>query len=147
MDTAHTQFYPLVLVVGSSGVGKTKALQTVADRTGLPYINVNLQLSQRLLPLISRQRALNATTVLEDMITDVGRTILLDNLEMLFHPSLQLDPLPCLQQLARRTNTTIVATWNGSIEHGRLEYAEPGHPEWRQYPAVEFLWVQAERAA
>jgi hypothetical protein len=55
--------------------------------------------------------------------------VLLDNLELLFDISLKLDPLRCLQDLAR--DKTIVAAWNGTVTAGHLTYATPDHPEYR----------------
>jgi len=139
---APEQYYRLILVVESAGAGKTEALRELSGRHGFPYINVNLELSQRLLHLNARQRSLRVAPELEALAVQKPGTVLLDNLEMLFDPALQIDPLSGLQRMSR--NTTIVATWNGTIINSQLRYADPGHPEYRRYPVVDFLLAHAE---
>jgi hypothetical protein len=70
------------------------------------------------------------------------QTVLLDNLEVLFDSSLQVHPLRCLQDLARRR--TVVATWNGTMTGGHLTYAAPDHPEYRRYPIDDRIVVYPE---
>jgi hypothetical protein len=137
---APEQYYRLVLVVGLTGTGKTEALRDISARHNFPYVNVNLELGERLLHLNARQRSLGAFRELEQIVAKDSQVVLLDNLEMLFDPALQIDPLFCLQRPSR--NTTIVAAWNGAIVEHQLRYAEADHPEYRRYPAVDFLAVQ-----
>jgi hypothetical protein len=65
--------------------------------------------------------------------------VLLDNIEILFDPSLQQDPLRLLLNLSR--NRTLVVSWNGQIKNNILSYAEPGHPEYRRYSVENFLII------
>jgi hypothetical protein len=140
IDQAAMLYHRLILVVAPSGAGKTKALQEIAKRTGFRCINVNLELSQRLLDLTERQRILQIFRVLSDIVgKDDEQVVLLDNTEVLFDVSLKQDPLRCLQGLSRQT--TVVAAWNGTIEHGYLIYAAPDHLEYRRYPAGDVLVV------
>lgn len=137
------QYHRLLLVVSPSGTGKTDALREVAEQTGTRYINVNLELSRRLLELTQRQRKLFTPRLLEDIVgQDIDQIVLLDNLEVLFDPSLQLHPLRCLQDLARRR--TVVAAWNGTLTRGHLTYATPDHPEYRRYPIDDITVVSPE---
>jgi hypothetical protein len=132
-------YHRLILVVALLGAGKTAALQEVAKHTGYHYINVNLELSRCMLELTQRQRQLQVSRLLQSIIrTSHAQAVLLDNLELLFDVSLKLDPLRCLQDLAR--DKTIVAAWNGTITAGHLTYATPDHPEYRRY-ALEDLVV------
>lgn len=134
----------LALLVGPAGVGKTAVLQAVSDRTGAALINLNLELSRRLLELSARDRVLQLYATLADVIrespTDV---VLLDNIEMLFDVTLEQDPLRLLQSLARQK--TVVAAWNGCVEGGRLTYAAPEHAEYRSFRASGLLVVDAAR--
>jgi hypothetical protein len=137
------QYYRLLLAVSPSGTGKTAALQEVAAQTGTHYMNVNMELSRRLLALTQRQRKLFTPRLLENIVgSDDDQRVLLDNLEVLFDPSLQLHPLRCLQDLARRR--TVVAAWNGTLTSGHLTYATPDHPEYRRYPIDAPLVVSPE---
>lgn len=139
-------YYRLTLVVATRGSGKTAALQDVATRLGVPVINVNLELSRRMLDLTARQRALQIPRLLEEIAVQTGGEItLLDNLEILFDVTLGQDPLRLLQRLSRQH--IVVATWNGSIAHGYMTYAVPGHVEYRRYPIQDFLVVSAEATA
>jgi len=139
-------YYRLILVVAPSGVGKTQVLREVAARTGSHYINVNLELSRRLLDFTERQRALQVSRVLSDIVgKDDEQIVLLDNTEVLFDISLKQDPLRCLQGLSR--HRTVVAAWNGTIEHGYLIYAAPDHPEYHRYPAGDLLVVSPHASA
>jgi hypothetical protein len=125
--------------VAPAGAGKTVALREVAQYTGYRYINVNLELSRCMLELTQRQRQLQVPRLLQDIIrTSHDQVVLLDNLEILCDVSLKLDPLRCLQDLAR--DQTIVAAWNGMVAAGHLTYATPDHPEYRRY-ALEDLVV------
>lgn len=136
-------YHRLVLVVAPSGSGKTSALKEVRQSLGAPLINVNLEISRRMLELTTRQRALQASRLLEDILRqNRSDVVLLDNIEILFEKSLEQDPLRLLQGLSR--NRTIVATWNGEIGDNYLIYAAPDHPEYRRYSCQDLQVVTQE---
>ena len=140
---ADELYHRLMLVVAPAGAGKTTALQDVQERIGAPLINVNLDLSRRMLDLTERQRALQLPRLLREVINDTaGEVVLFDNIEILFDVSLKQDPLRLLQGLSR--NKTVVAAWNGSIDGDHMIYAVPDHPEYRRYMVRDFLVASPE---
>lgn len=146
VERAALLYHRLVLVVGPAGTGKTSALRLLQDRSGAPLVNVNLELSRRMLVLTRRQRILRVSRLLQE-ITDLGGgdMVLLDHLEVLFDFGLRQDPLRLLQGLAR--HRIVVAAWSGAATGGFLTYAAPGHPEHRRYPIRDFLVARMEEAS
>ncbi|HPB88440.1 MAG TPA: BREX-3 system P-loop-containing protein BrxF [Thermotogota bacterium] len=143
IEQAAKLFFRLVLLVAPAGSGKTAALQDVHERMTVPLINVNLELSRRMLDLTERQRALQLPRLLAAIVGASGAgVVLLDNIEVLFDISLKQDPLRLLQGLSR--NKTVVAAWSGSIDGEHMVYATSDHPEYKRYPLQDFLVVNPE---
>lgn len=139
-------YHRLVMLVAPAGAGKTAALQDVHERTAAPLVNVNLELSRRMLDLTERQRALQLPRLLAEIVgASAADVVLLDNIEVLFDVSLKQDPLRLLQGLSR--NKTVVAAWSGSIDGEHMVYATPDHPEYKRYPLRDFLVVNPEAVA
>jgi len=138
IQQAASQYFRLVILAGAPGSGKTAALQAVAKKLGCELVNVNLELSKRMLELTRTQRVRQVERLLKEIIAaQAGDVVLLDNLEILFDTGLEVEPLRLLQVSSR--NRTIVATWNGSYRDGTLTYAEPGHPEFVQFKQTEAI--------
>jgi DNA polymerase III delta prime subunit len=142
LHAADGQYHHLVLLAGQSGSGKTRMLHKVAEDLGTSVININLALSHELLDLTNRQRSLRAASILDQIVDKAGSPVVLDNLEILFDRELKQDPLRLLQGISR--NRSVVASWNGIVDSGRLMYAEPGHPEYRCYEQVDALIVNMD---
>ena len=139
-------YHRLVMLVAPAGAGKTAALQDVHERTMAPLVNVNLELSRRMLDLTERQRALQLPRLLAEIVgASAADVVLLDNVEVLFDVSLKQDPLRLLQGLSR--NKTVVAAWSGSIDGEHMVYATPDHLEYKRYPLRDFLVVNPEAVA
>jgi hypothetical protein len=146
IDQAAELYHRLVMLVAPTGAGKTAALQDVHERTAAPLVNVNLELSRRMLDLTERQRALQLPRLLAEIVgASAADVVLLDNVEVLFDVSLKQDPLRLLQGLSR--NKTVVAAWSGSIDGEHMVYATPDHPEYKRYPLRDFLVVNPEAVA
>ena len=155
LTAARELYHRLILVVTPPGGGKTTALSASQAKTSSPLLNVSLELSKRLLELTERQRKLQASRALGQLVSKAaavasedgpdrgGGTVLLDNIELLFDASLALDPLRLLEEISR--NWTLVVAWPGRVEEGWLIYARPGHPEYRRY-AVGDLMIVAPKA-
>lgn len=140
IEEAPKHYNRLVLVVAPPGSGKTSALQSISRTLDAPLLNLNLQMCRNLLDLTPRQKSLRLPAILVEVVDSTkGDVVLLDNIEILFEPSLEQDPLRLLQGISR--NRTIVASWGGMLRDGRLIYATPGHPEYRSYEASGFLTV------
>ena len=139
LDEAKKQYYRLVLLVGESGSGKSAVLHKVADEFGIDVININLLISANLLELTAKQRALRLPDILNQIVDNSQSTVVLDNLEILFDKNLKQDPLRLLQGISR--NRSVVASWNGSNDSGKLIYAESGHPEYKSYELDNLIIV------
>lgn len=141
-------YHRLLLVVGRAGAGKTQALESVCARIDAPLVNVGLHLAQRLHEVTVRQRSRRVQDLLEALVGSVDNgcdVVLLDNIEVLFDPGLQQDPLRLLQGASR--SRTVVVAWPGTLRDGTLRYAAPPHREYREYPAHDLLTVALEHGS
>lgn len=146
IEQVASQYFRLVILVGAPASGKTTALQSVGQKLGCQVLNVNLELSKKMLELTRTQRSRQVERLLKEVIaSEPGDVVLLDNLEILFDTALELQPLRLLQVLNR--NRTIVASWNGSFQGGTLIYAEPGHPEFMQFKQPEAVVITVGKSA
>lgn len=136
IDQASASFNRLVLLVGPGQNGKTTLLRQLSEAHGCPILNVNLRISQALLELPRSKRPRQVDRLFGELIDGCeGELVLLDDLEVLFDTTLQLDPLRLLKLHSR--NKTLVASWNGAFQNGALNYAEPDHPEYKSYRDIE----------
>jgi hypothetical protein len=110
----------------------------VHKRTDAPLINVNLELSRRMLELTERQRALQLPRLRSETVNaGQNHLILLEDIELLLDVSLEQDPLRLLKGLSR--NKTLVEAWKGSVGNGYLIYSRPDHPEYKRI-RYEIFW-------
>lgn len=123
----------LILIIGAPRAGKTALLQALAKNRGISVLSVGSELSKRLSVVPQRQRHLQTMTILRELAEQhaTGDLLLMDNIELLFDRSLQLDPIDLLKRHAHVKR--VVAVWPGDLRDGRLTYAEMGHPEHQDY--------------
>ena len=138
---ANDLYFRLVVLAGSPRSGRARVLRRVAERTGGRWLNLNLELSRRLLKLdlTAKQRALRLPQVLEDLLGEYGSPVMICHIEILFDPAFKQDPMRLLGQLSRRR--TIVCAWSGVIEEGFLIHGEPGHREYQRCSTEELVLV------
>jgi len=139
LKAAEELYHRLVLIVGKSDTGKTFVVRNLAKLYDVEPININLRLSKELLELTEKQRQLKLSEILAQAVNCNGNKVFLDNIEILFDVELKQDPLRLLQGLSR--NLTIVSSWNGTFDKGKLTYAEPSHREYRSYDLTDTLVV------
>lgn len=103
-------------------------------------IALSEQLCGHLLPLSRRERALKTPDIIVQMINSTGSDVVwLDRIQILFEPSLELDPLRQLQELARLK--PIIAIWPGQITKQFLTFSNPGKSDYQSYSLNELANV------
>jgi hypothetical protein len=126
INTAHRQYYRLVLVLGDFSA--PDLVRDAANANGASALNLSLALSRHLVELAPAQRSVAANNFLNNLVRQAAadhNVLYLTNLELLFEPSLK-------RNLAR--NATIVAAFNGRTANSQLFYAEQNHPEYQIFP-------------
>jgi len=111
-------------------------LPRLAQQLHFPLIPLSLCLSEALLEYPHSRQPRMAGMLLERLVSGYEETVVgLHQIELLFLPQLQLEPLRLLEQLSR--NKVLIVSWPGQYEAGCLIYAEPWHPEYRRYPETD----------
>ncbi len=140
---AEERYYRIILFVAPSESGKSEILDDISKKIGAPIINVSLELTKLMLDLTKRQRAFHFSKIFNQIINKINNDILiLNNLEILFDPIFEQDPLRLLQMSSR--NKTLIISWCGTVENDRLIYAIPSHPEYRKYPIGELIVIRPD---
>ena len=122
----------LILLVASSGKGKTQVLRKYAAENGLPLLSLSLLITKAIQAGLQPEKLIG---YLRQELEGLGEVVLLDNLEVLFQPDLKLQVLQLLKLLSKER--TIIAAFPGRVIDGSLVYAEASHPEYKVFSQYE----------
>ncbi|MEK5299788.1 BREX-3 system P-loop-containing protein BrxF [Bacillus sp. FSL R10-2201] len=116
------------------------SVKKFAENHSLPYINVNIEMSQLIRDVPINSRTYRIAEAFQQLIDkDQNDVICLDYYELLFEPSLAIDPLLLIKNSSR--NKTLIISWRGTISGNTFIYAEPGHPEYKKYRVQDALII------
>lgn len=144
---AHDR-HKLILVLGNFGAGKTQLLQTASAATEGAYLNLNLTLTERLRHL-SRSRYNDGVTVhaeidrLCDELSQHGRPLFVDNVELLFSPELgKVNPVDTFKRIARQRPVVLAlpARRDGSY----AEYSTIGRADYLRMEIGDYIILDLE---
>ena len=110
------------------------------DEYNCPSLNVSEDLSKELLSVQTRKRSKFVRWWLKNRLSDIEEEpAICTNIDLLFEPSLKLDPLHLLRQIGHRQK--IIVLWSGGFENNTLSYAQPKHAHYAtwQNPEVD-IW-------
>ena len=131
----------LILIVGKPGSGKSKVMRELATNRGWKYIDCQVLITDELLELVPKVRGREAPHIFADTLSrERADVILLDGLQMLFRPVINIEPLPLLRQLSKKYK--IVAAWPGLYENGKLSFQELGQAEPNYYDATDLKIIE-----
>lgn len=122
----------LVLIVNSTeqGIWPSQLSEKIT------LFELSEQLCENLLPLSRGDRSRKAPDILTQMLNRItSEVVWMDRIQTLFEPSLELDPLRQLQELARIK--PIIAIWPGQITEHFLTFSVPGRADYQSYTANE----------
>lgn len=92
-----------------------------------PVFNVGQKMSEALLNVKPESRSERIPDIFRELI-DEYMMVNLEHIEILFTPSLKMDPVAMLLSLCR--NKKICVVWPGKIQGEHLIYEEIGNPEY-----------------
>lgn len=123
-------YYPCCLLVSRDVAVLAQATVEVKRLFSWQVISIDDVVCEKLLPLSVTARAAQVDRLINIALQtyEPGPLLVIDT-DVLFEPSLQLDPLLLFQRASRQL--PLVVTWAGSFEQGRLNYAVPEHAHYR----------------
>ena len=118
------QYYKMMFVIF-----KNYSIETFSSKlTDTRILNINLQLSEKLLVIPSKDYYWHVTEFLLSFMDDDKTLYILNHIDILFDPVLAIQPISVLENISRQRK--IVVVWPGEYREGKLFYAEPQHPEY-----------------
>ena len=131
-------FYRCVLLVNPDVVRLGTCVRGLADDTGWPVLSLGPTVARALLSSSPRQRPGSAQRIVRELLGEAAPgPLICSDIDLLFEPSLALDPLVLLREASRATG--LVVAWPGSYSEDTLTYAAAEHAHYRawKHPEVQ----------
>ena len=123
-------YYPCCLLVSRDVAVLARAALEAQRLFAWPVVSMDDVVCEPLLPLPVTARAGQVNGLIDMALQAyVPGLVLVTDTDVLFEPSLQLDPLLLFKHASRLL--PLVVTWAGTFERGRLSYAVPEHAHYR----------------
>ena len=129
---ADQPYYPCCLLISPEIPRLQHAYDALERRYHWPMLSIGAELSDALLSRAPESRSRAVKPMLVSALQQRGAgPVLCTDIDLLFEPSLALDPLALLRDLSR--SVRLVVTWPGSVANGTLAYAVPAHARYRTW--------------
>lgn len=123
---------------------KIQVLEKLSDeiqRLGVPHLNISKELSTSLMSISASERSQFSQKWLIDALNSFQNgPVLCTYPDLLFDPSLEIDPLMLFRQAARKIK--LIVLWPGEYSANTLCYAIPDHQHFRTWKVSDSLLRQ-----
>lgn len=124
---ARREHFKLVWVAGGTAPARSILLRGLADAEDGICVEVGRILSEALIEIPAPLRTASMDQCFAGCIAaPSGALTCLDHLEILFEPSLKINPVQLVRSASR--HALLVASWPGRAESNRLVFGPPDHP-------------------
>jgi hypothetical protein len=131
LTRACGEHFRLVWVVGKTASERTALLRALSESKDGVFIDLGKKLSAALIEIPVPLRTASVENCFAACITESSKgVIFLDHLEVLFEPSLRINPVALVKGVSR--NIPIVASWPGAVSGNRLTFGSPDHPGYKE---------------
>lgn len=143
--TVSSDRHKLVILLGQFGTGKTDLLKDVAAEIDGIYVNLNLELTERLLTLPRRKYddGVTAHKLIDELCDELspnGEPLLIDNVEILLSPELgKLNPIDTFKRMSRQ-RPVVIALPARRVGH-HAEYATIGQADHLRMSLAEYVYL------
>jgi len=129
----------ILLIVNSSTSKLEKMANEIVSQYELPRISLNKELTQILSAELRQTRGSKAIEWIRTKSNEVEEHILFSDINIIFEPNLEIDPLALFKQISRHKK--IIVLWPGNYSNNDLNYATPEHTHFRRWgnPGVEII--------
>ena len=111
----------LLIIIGSPGSGKSQLIRELTYQDGWKICEARELFDDEFLE-IPRSAAIHRLN---------ARVVMIDNVEFMFAPILNLDPVAMLKKLSREC--PIIVSWRGSLEGNTLYFEHNGDPKYAKF--------------
>ena len=133
---ATPMYYPCVLLTDPDVAKLRSTAQFLLSRFGWPELSVGGALCAPLLEVPRKRWPRLAGQVLMQQVEGLAPgPILCTDVDLIFDPLLELDPLRLLREASRQT--PLIVLWPGDNKNWVLSYAVAGHPHYRTWRQTE----------
>lgn len=137
LEKVRLRRHQMIIITGGK---RSEAVKQISVATGIEPLNIGLKLSELLLELPVNRRNRKVGELVNLLLMQSGDLVILEHIELLFLPELQVDPMRLFEDLSR--SRVLIVDWNGKYDNGVLSYAYLGHPEYRIYHEIEASIIQ-----
>lgn len=132
----NSPYYPCLLLVHPEIIQLDVTCRQILGQYSWPSLSVGTVVSQALLLVSSKQRSRQAKQALTDAVRmHAPGPLLCTDVDLLFEPSLTLDPLRLFREISRQT--TLVLLWPGAFAGSILAYATHLHAHYRTWDQTD----------
>lgn len=144
---AHDR-HKLILILGNFATGKTQLLKETAETSEGVYLNLNLTLTERLRQL-PRSRYADGVTIhkeidlLCDDLSQYGRPLFVDNVEILFSPELgKVNPVDTFKRISRQR--PVILALPVRRDGNYAEYSSVGRADYLRMEIGDYVIIDME---
>lgn len=122
----------LLILIGGPGSGKSKLIRELTFQDGWKICEARELFDDEFLEIPRADRPDKAIALVSAAIHRLNaRVVMIDNVEFLFAPILNLDPVAMLRKLSREC--PIIVSWRGSLEGNTLYFEHNGDPKYAKF--------------
>ena len=139
MQSSHFSSNPLTLIVEREIIELEKFLSHISETWEV--VSIGKEASSFLIVSSDVDQSRTVRQWLVNELRGKGSgSVICTNIDLLFHPSLKLDPLAVFRLISRHTK--LIVLWPGEHKNGVLSYAVPEHKHHRFWKNLEGLGIK-----
>lgn len=122
----------LLIIIGGPGSGKSKLIRDLTYQDGWKICEAKELFDDEFLEIPRADRPEKAIALISTAIRRLNaRVVMIDNVEFLFAPILNLNPVQMLKDLSKEC--PIIVSWRGSLEGNTLYFEHNGDPKYAKF--------------